>query len=188
MSKSALLVIDMVYDFAHPDGLVYYPQNAEILPKIRRVIDKCREHGMMIIFVVDSHRKGKYDRELAMVRKHCIEGSGGDQIMPELGFNEIDDFKIIKRRYSSFYGTDLDLVLREHGIENTILCGTKTNCCIRATVNDAYYLNYNVVVVKECVATNSEIVNDVHLEDIEKYFGKVLTTDQLFTKLEEGDL
>lgn len=188
MTRTALLVVDMVYDFAHPDGLVYYRQNEEILPKIKNVISKCREKGVLIIFMQHSHRKHKYDKELTMVRKNCMEGTGGDELMPELGYNEVTDYLIKKRRYSSFYGTDLDLVLREHRIENTIICGTKTNCCIRSTVQDAYLLNYNVIVPRECVATNSEIVNEVHLTDIDKYFGTVLTMEELFEKLDGGEL
>jgi len=188
MNKTALLVIDLVHDFAHPDGLVYYPQNEEILPRVRKLIDKSREHGVLIVFVVDSHRAGKYDKELTMVRKHCIAGTGGDEIVPSLGYNEETDFKIVKRRYSSFFGTDLDLVLREHGVENTIICGTKTNCCVRATVQDAYLLNYNAVVPRECVATNNDVINDVHLSDIDKYFGKVLSLEEVFCQLEDGAL
>ena len=188
MNKTALIVIDMVYDFAHPNGLVYYEQNAEILPRIRKVIDKCREEEVLIVFMQHSHRKDKYDKELTMVRKNCIEGTGGDELMPELGYNEKTDYLIKKRRYSSFFGTDLDMVLREHKIENTIICGTKTNCCIRATVHDAYLLNYNVIVPRECVATNSDVVNEVHLTDIHKYFGKVVSTDELFAMLDGGDL
>lgn len=186
MSKTALIVVDMVYDFAHPNGAVYYPQNEEILPRIRKLIDKCREHDCLIIFMQHTHRKGKYDKELTMVRQNCIEGTGGDELMPELGVQE-NDFVIKKRRYSSFYGTDLDLVLREHGIENVIICGTKTNCCIRSTVNDAYHLSYNVIVPRECVATNDDTVNQVHLTDIHKYFGKVLSMEELSQWLESGD-
>ena len=47
MSKSALIIVDMVRDFTDPNGLVYYPQNREILPQIRKVLDKCREKGQI---------------------------------------------------------------------------------------------------------------------------------------------
>ena len=140
MSKSALIIVDMVRDFTDPNGLVYYPQNREILPQIRKVLD------------------------------------------------EEKDYVIQKRRYSGFFGTDLDLVLRENGVENVIIVGTKTNCCIRATVTDAFYLDYNPYVVKECVATNSEVVNEVHLTDIDKYLGDVVDMNTLFTMLDEGKL
>ncbi|KMY51499.1 cysteine hydrolase family protein [Peribacillus loiseleuriae] len=183
MSNTALIVVDMVYDFAHPNGAVYYPQNEQILPRIRKVIDECRKHDCLIVFMQHSHREGKFDKELTMVRQNCIEGTGGDELMPELGVQD-SDFVIKKRRYSSFYGTDLDLVLREHNIKNVIICGTKTNCCIRATVNDAYHLNYDVIVPRECVATNDETVNDVHLTDIQKYLGRVFSMDELFKWLE----
>lgn len=188
MNKTALLVVDMVYDFAHPEGLVYYPQNEAILPNIRKLIDKCRENHALIIFIVDSHRAGKYDAELEAVRKHCIHGTGGDEIMPCLGYNEETDFMVTKRRYSAFYGTDLDLILREHGVQNVIICGTKTNCCIRSTVHDAYYLSYKVIVPRNCVATNSDVVNDVHLTDIHKYYGSVLSEEELFKKLDGDEL
>ena len=89
---------------------------------------------------------------------------------------------------SGFFGTDLDLVLRENGVENVIIVGTKTNCCIRATVTDAFYLNYNPYVIRECVATNSETVNEVHLTDIDKYLGKVIDMNTFSKMLEEGQL
>ena len=61
-------------------------------------------------------------------------------------------------------------------------------CCIRATVTDAFYLNYNPYVIRECVATNSETVNEVHLTDIDKYLGKVIDMNTFSKMLEEGQL
>lgn len=80
------------------------------------------------------------------------------------------------------------LVLRENGVENVVVVGTKTNCCIRATVTDAFYLDYNPYVIRECVATNSETVNEVHLTDIDKYLGKVIDMDTFSKLLESGQL
>lgn len=188
MAKTALLIVDMVKDFTDPEGLVFYPQNREILPRIKKVLEKCRRHGVLIIFLRHSYRKDKFDKNLVNMRPNCIEGSGGDEIDPMLEVDPVKDYVIKKRRYSGFFGTDLDLVLRENGIENVIITGTKTNCCIRATVTDAYYLNYNVYVVSDCVATNDETVNQVHLTDIRKYFGTVLTSDELFDSLEKGEI
>ena len=78
--------------------------------------------------------------------------------------------------------------LRENEVENVVVVGTKTNCCIRATVTDAFYLNYNPYVIRECVATNSETVNEVHLTDIDKYLGKVIDMNTFSKMLEEGQL
>lgn len=188
MKKTALLIIDMVKDFTDPNGLVFYPQNREILPKIKTVLEECRKEDVLVIFLRHSYRKNKFDKNLINMRPNCIEGTGGDEIDESLLVDEEKDYVIKKRRYSGFFGTDLDLVLRENNIENVIITGTKTNCCIRATVTDAYYLNYNVYVVSDCVATNDEIVNQVHLTDIKKYFGHVVTSEELFELLEKGDL
>ncbi len=188
MAKTALLIVDMVKDFTDPDGRVFYPQNREILPRIKKVLEACRKHNILIIFFRHSYRKDKFDKNLLNMRPNCIEGTGGDEIDPMLEVDPAKDYVIKKRRYSGFVGTDLDMILREHGIENTIIIGTKTNCCIRATVTDAYYLNYNAIVVSDCVATNDETVNQVHLTDIRKYLGKVITSEELFGMLEKGEL
>lgn len=188
MHRTALLIIDMVYDFTDPNGLVFYPQNKEVLPRIKKVLEECRKKDILTIFLRHSYRKNKFDKNLINMRPNCIEGTGGDEIDSMLEVNEDKDYVIKKRRYSGFFGTDLDLVLRENKIQNVIITGTKTNCCIRATVTDAYYLDYNVHVVSDCVATNDEVVNEVHLTDIKKYFGKVVSSEELFQLLEKGEI
>ena len=79
MSKSALIIVDMVRDFTDPEGLVYYPQNREILPQIRKVLDKCREKGVLVVFMQHCNRKGKVDRkspgnEAKLHRRHLWSG------------------------------------------------------------------------------------------------------------------
>ena len=178
MSKTAIIVVDMVYDFTNENGLVFYPQNKEILPKIKKAVDICRKHDALVIYMTHSYRKDKYDRNLLHMRQNCIEGTGGDVIDESLSVLP-EDYVVKKRRYSAFFSTDIDLVLREHDIRQVIIVGTKTNCCIRATVTDAYNLDYDVYVVRECVATNDPTVNEVHLNDINKYLGHVISLDEL---------
>jgi len=186
LNNTALIIVDMVKDFTDPKGLVFYPQNREILPKIKHVLEECRKHNMLIIFLQHSYRNNKIDKNLSNMRPNCIEGTGGDEIDSMLEVDPIKDYVIKKRRYSGFVGTDLDMVLRENNIENVLVVGTKTNCCIRATVTDAYYLNYLPIVVSDCVATNDDVVNQVHLTDIKKYLGKVVTSQELFDLLDKG--
>ena len=69
MSKSALIIVDMVRDFTDPEGLVYYPQNREILPQIRKVLDKCREKGVLVVFMQSiAIENGKVDRKPRQMR------------------------------------------------------------------------------------------------------------------------
>ncbi|MDR2629453.1 MAG: cysteine hydrolase [Spirochaetaceae bacterium] len=188
MGKSALLVVDMQKDFTDPEGLVFYPQNRELLPRIVEAVCRCRERGLIIIFTQHRYRRGKKDRNLNEMRPCCIEGSGGEELDPMLPVDPERDYIVQKRRYSAFFGTDLDLILRENGIENLIVVGTKTNCCIRATVTDAHSLGYSVIVPSDAVGTNSEVVNRVHLEDIRKYLGRVMPLEEVYKEMMEGKL
>lgn len=185
--KTALLIVDMVRDFTDPDGLVFYPENRKILPEIKEVLELCRSKNCLIVYLRHCNRVGKFDKKAATMRPNCIEGTFGVEIDPMLEIKP-EDYIIQKRRYSGFFGTDLDLVLRENNIENLIVVGTKTNCCIRATVTDAFYYNYEPYVVRECVATNSETVNEVHLSDIDKYLGRVVNKEELKNMFLQGEL
>ena len=194
MAKTALIIVDMVRDFTDPEGLVFYPENQKILPRIKKVLDESRKHELLIVFLQHCNRKDKVDKnnvefEPTLLSSEPIAvGTFGIEIDPMLEVDEKKDYVIRKRRYSGFFGTDLDLVLRENEVENVVVVGTKTNCCIRATVTDAFYLNYNPYVIRECVATNSETVNEVHLTDIDKYLGKVIDMNTFSKMLEEGQL
>ena len=185
--KTALLIVDMVRDFTDPNGLVFYPENRNILPEINEVLELCRNNNCLIVYLQHCNRAGKIDKKAAAMRPNCIEGTFGVEIDPMLEVRP-EDYVIQKRRYSGFFGTDLDLVLRENEIENLIIVGTKTNCCIRATVTDAFYYNYEPYVVRECVATNSETVNEVHLNDIDKYLGHVVNKEELKNLFLQGEL
>lgn len=188
MSKSGLIIVDMVKDFTDPEGMVYYPENRDMLPKIAEVVERCRAYGMTIIFMCHSYRQHKYDKNLMTMRPCCIAGSGGDQLDEQLPVDSRHDYIVHKRRYSAFFMTDVDLILRENKVETLIVVGTKTNNCIRATVTDAQQLDYNVIVLSDCVATDSEVVNQVHLNDIAKYLGKVMTSQELFEMMVGGEL
>lgn len=186
-NKTALIVVDMVYDFTNPAGKVFYPQNEIILPKVNEAVDIARKNGALIVFMKHCYRSGQFDKNLAgTMRSCCVEGTGGEELDQRLHV-EKGDFIIQKRRYSAFYGTDLDLILREHGVKKVIVVGTKTNCCIRATVTDSYNLAYDTCVIRECVSTDDDDVNQMHLTDIEKYLGQVISIKELenYMRMEE---
>jgi nicotinamidase-related amidase len=85
------------------------------------------------------------------VPPHCIEGTPGIDIVDELA-PHADDFRIKKRRYSCFLGTDLDLLLRNLGIETLLVTGVDSNVCVLWTVGEAFQRDYHVRVVEDCVA------------------------------------
>jgi nicotinamidase-related amidase len=182
VSKTAVIVIDVVRDFTDPQGKVHHAAAAQIVPRIDAFVREARSLGAHIIWVIDSHRPGKPDWELENVRAHCEDGTFGVELAPPLQ-PEPDDYIFTKRRYSAFVGTDLDLILRDNHIDTVILAGTKTNVCIRATAQDAFSNNYRVIVPRELVSTDKPHLHEANLEDIGKYLGRVTSADEALDAL-----
>ena len=171
--QTAVLVIDMLNDFCKPGGAMVLPGYERLLSPQQTVIDAARRSGAAVIFVVDNHRQNvRRDREFLKRTPHCIENTWGAKVIDELGARPTDLF-VIKRRYSAFFGTDLDLTLRDLDIESLIIMGVVTNICVRSTVHDAFFLGYKVIVPEDCVAATGPREQDSSLYDIATHFGAV---------------
>jgi nicotinamidase-related amidase len=182
--KSAVLVVDMIRDFTDLEhGRVANPVSAALVPAVAAFVEEARARGTLIIWFIDQHRAGKPDWELQHVRAHGEEGSLGVQLDPQFD-PQPQDYQVVKRRYSGFVGTDLDLILRDNHIDRVIIVGTKTNVCVRATATDAFERNYAVIVPRDCVATDKPHLHEANLEDIGKYMGKVMSAAEALVLLD----
>ncbi|MFO7294708.1 MAG: isochorismatase family cysteine hydrolase [Clostridia bacterium] len=167
--KKALLVIDMLNDFVKPDGALYIGEAAQRVAKeVEAIIDKARQEGMPVIYICDNHRAD--DAEFNMFKSHCVKGTKGAEIVEELA-PQPGDYIIPKRRYSAFFGTDLDATLREMGVSELVLVGVCTNICVLYTAADARMLNYDVTVVRNAVASFSEEAHEFALKEMESTLG-----------------
>lgn len=165
----ALLVIDMIADFIDPEGALYIGPAAEkVVPQVKSRLEKYRSEGSPVIFICDRHLKD--DVEFDLFPPHSIEGSGGDEIIPELTPRP-DERVIEKRRFSAFVGTDLDLTLRDKGIRDIELVGVVTNICILYTAAMARMYGFNVNVPVKAVASFDEEAHDFALREMEKTLG-----------------
>jgi len=187
VDRIALIIVDMVKDFVRPDGIVYFPDAEAIVPAVARLLQAARQSRVPIIYLRDSHQpdEERWDWELRSVKRHCITSTGGDEIVEELAPPE-GAMVIPKRRYSGFMGTDLDMRLRDLRIEAVVLCGVKTNVCVRATAQDAFQRGYRVLVPREAVSSNRPHLHEASLEDIDRYMGAVISVDEAVRILETG--
>lgn len=160
----ALLVIDMLKDFID-EGAVLETGEAgrEIVPFIKKKIEDYRAQGYPIIYICDNHEID--DKEFDMFPPHSIAGTEGAQVIDELAPEEGDKV-IFKRRYSAFFGTDLDLYLREKGVNHISMVGVNTNICVLYSAADARNINYDVTVYKEGVASFNPKAHVFALEEI----------------------
>lgn len=154
VNKPAILVVDMLNDFV--TGAIGCDRAREIVPATATLLDAARKAGVPVIYCNDAHLPG-IDRELQIWGDHAIVGTKGAEVIPELTPRE-GDFVVPKRRYSGFFQTDLDILLKELGVKTVIITGLHTHMCCRHTAADAYCLGYDVVFAKE--ATNSFTEHD----------------------------
>lgn len=184
--RTAILVIDMLNDFCLPGGAMVLPGYEALLAPQQRVIAAARASGAPVVYLVDSHRPGiRGEREFAKRTPHCIEGSWGAQVIDELAPQE-DDFVVLKRRFSGFFDTDLDVTLRDLRIEHVVAMGVVTNICVRSTVHDAFFRGYDVVVPEDCVAATGPREQASSLYDIATHFGTVADSASVERGLRDG--
>lgn len=169
MPAKALLVIDMLKDFIDADGkLSIGPAASKVVEAVARKIDEARAAGWPVIYVCDRHTED--DPEFDMFPPHCVAGTPGADVVDELRPAPRD--KVIpKRRFSGFFQTDLDLTLRELGVDEIVLVGVCTNICDLYTAADARMLNYRVTVPRDCVASYDEAAHEFALKEMERTLG-----------------
>jgi nicotinamidase-related amidase len=156
-ANTALLVIDMERDFVDDGAVMQTPGALAIVPAINRLIDWSRRHRLAVIFTHETHRADQSDMGIESETDpvHCVEGTPGCALTAGLDARPGDYHVRNKRRYDSFHGTDLDLLLRCRRVENLVCCGVTTHQCVMSTVFSARHLDYRAIVPREAVAAVS---------------------------------
>lgn len=183
---TAIIVVDMLNEFCKPGGAMVLPGYEALVPPQRRLITAARQMNCPIVFAVDTHRKNvRQDREWLKRAPHCVEGSWGAAVIDDLE-PKADDIYVVKRRYSAFFNTDLDVTLKDAKVDTVVVCGVVTNICVRSTVHDAFFLGYTVVVPEDCVAATGPREQASSLYDIATHFGTVSASEEVAAALLRG--
>ncbi len=176
----ALLVIDITRDSLLPaeeSGIELIGAPA-VVAQSRRVIEAARQAQVPVIFVQELHRRSLVDfgRELDGAEGvHCLEGTPGAQFLDDLRPRE-NEFYIPKRRYSAFFGTDLEILLKGLKAETLILIGFLTDVCVHYTGADAHQHDYRIRVVRQCTSGSSEAAAQASLNAL-KYLQSSAVVD-----------
>lgn len=147
-------------------GISHMPGWEERLERSIEVVGAARRAGLPIVFLQEVHRRSGIDfgRELDGAESvHCLEGDAGTDFFDELRPRDAE-YHIVKRRYSGFFATELDLLLRAHGTRTLVLIGGLTNVCVHYTFVDAHQLDYRVRVVEDAVGGSSLEAHEAALE------------------------
>jgi ureidoacrylate peracid hydrolase len=182
-TKTAIIIIDMINEFCKPGGKMVLPGYELLMPQQKALIAAARANDVPVIFVMDSHRKNmRQDREWVKRSPHGVEDTWATQVIDDLEVGD-DDIKVIKHRYSAFFQTDLDLVLKDMLITQLVVFGVVTNICVRSTVHDGFFQGYDIVVPHDACAATGPREHASTLYDIATHFGTVSDTETVIAAL-----
>ncbi|MGN0659244.1 MAG: cysteine hydrolase family protein [Emergencia sp.] len=172
--KTAVLVIDMQKAFVEPGAAHCISGAAATVPAIGSLLQEAREKGVSVFWICRQYRTDGSDVEFT--RRDAWLAGGKTMAPGSTGINSCEladgltqqpgDYLIIKPRWSAFFQTELDLILRRKGIDTLILTGTTTPNCVRTTCYDAIALDYRTYIMADCCSSSSEEIQQANLKDM----------------------
>lgn len=190
---TAILVIDLQKGFVNEGAFCEVPAARKMLPRLQRLIDVCKKQSIPVIYTRMSHRFIRSTVYPDLWPSHfnadgspiLVPGSKEFELIEELKVEE-GDILLDKDRYSAFFGTPLDLILKERGVKTLIVTGLASNVCCESTVREAFFLNYRVIFVDDLNVTLNDEMHRWAVENIRLVFGYVLSSDELIAKLQKA--
>lgn len=187
--KSALLVIDMQDFFLQPQSPSFTCGGLAILPSLKRLIGVFRDKGLPVIYTKHVHHPSNLDSGIMgwWWEGMCIENSVESEIHSALA--PLPGEKIVlKHRYSAFYNTDLETVLRCLKIEDLVISGIMTNMCCESTARDAYFRDYRVFFLADGTGSVNEEMHLASLLNLAFGFAFVTSVEQVVGELLKKDM
>ena len=170
-SRTALLILDMISDFQFEDGAAVCRAALRIAKPISMLKQRAARAGIPVIYVNDNRGRWRSDFG-AQLRASAAEGSRGAAITRLLAPDPVD-YRILKPKHSAFYATVLGTLLEHLDASRLILTGTTAHQCVLFTANDAYVRDMELLIPRDCIASESKSAAKLALQ----YFKDVLGAD-----------
>lgn len=185
VDKAALIVVDMQRFFLDPNSPTFTCGGLAIIPALKELIAAFRRARRPVIYSRHVHHPGLIDAGIMgwWWEGMCVEGSPESLVHPEIA--PLPNEKVIeKHRYSAFYNTDLETVLRVLKIEDIVVSGIMTNMCCESTARDAYYRDLRVFFLADGTGAVNEEMHLASLLNLSFGFAYVTTTDEVIKQLQ----
>lgn len=188
--KTALLIIDMQKAFVEPGAAHCIAGAKATVPACDAAAKAARAAGSPVFWIKRQYRSDGSDVEFT--RKDAWLKGGRTMAPGSTGINseelaeglcaEPSDYEIIKPRWSAFFQTELDMMLRRLKVDTVVLTGTTTPNCVRTTCYDAIALDYRTVIIEKCCSSQTEEIQRVNMEDMERIGAEVIWTTRSLRK------
>lgn len=186
MKKNALIIIDMVKDYFNPDKEYPITGHAKsIIPPINHLISVFREKDLPVVFSTDAFQEDDFLFKGRM-HPHAIKGTQGAEVVDDLDMKPTDLW-LPKPRFSAFFNTGLEIILREQNVTSCAVAGIATSFCVLTTAMDSICHNFETVILEDCSAAFSEKAHNQCLDLYRKNpldpLFRILTSEELITEL-----
>ena len=191
---AALIIVDMQNAFISKKGSlakigVPISRTSTVIGPIKVLKAKCVSAGIPVIYIQHTHRADGMDMGLidlvhpgTFANGHCFENTWDAEIIDELK-PEKGDIVVKKYRFSGFFNTELNTILKALKKETLIVTGIATNVCVESTVRDAFYLDYNCFVPVECTASFAKEAEIGTIENFKFAFARVLCLEEMMGRI-----
>ncbi|NUP53894.1 MAG: cysteine hydrolase [Catenulispora sp.] len=170
MSRTAVIVVDMINGYEHEDAERLVPSARRTVPMMRKLIDRARAADVEVIYVNDN--LGRWRSQMSDMVREAARGPHADLV--EAVCPDEDSLFVVKARHSIFYQTPLEYLLSQHGIDHIVLCGQVTEQCILYSALDAHIRKIDVTVARDAVAHIDPELARAALRMMERNMGAVV--------------
>ena len=170
-ARAALLILDLISDFAFEDGAKIARAALPVAKRIAALKARARNAGIPAIYVNDG--LGRWRSDFPGMVRHCGRASSRGRDIVATIAPEADDYCVLKPKHSGFFATALDTLLQFLGAKTLILTGVSSNQCVLFTANDAYVRDFELVIPRDCISARNPKDTRLALQ----YFTTVLGAD-----------
>ncbi|WP_222566203.1 cysteine hydrolase family protein [Novilysobacter antarcticus] len=193
-ARTAVIVIDMQRDFCSPHGAfaragIDIAANQGIVAPANAFVGQLRAFGVQVVWIKQlaspHHMSPAIGRRLRRAPERldlCRHGSAGAELAEGLQV-EASDAIVEKYRYSAFFGSSLDQVLRSGGVQTVVLIGTAANGCVDSTARDAAQLDYDVVIAEDLTGYTDAALASASLKNLDRHFAFVCQSTDILSHL-----
>jgi len=184
-SSLALLLIDVINDFAFPEASKLLRHALPAARKIASLKSRLTVQGVPVIYVNDNFGRWRSDFEKQV--EHCLKANASGRAITELLRPGPDDYFILKPKHSGFYSTTLDVLLEHLRVKKIVITGFATDICVLFTANDAYMRGLGIIVPLDCVASESPEANSCALNQMKRLLkAQILRSSALWVPESSG--
>jgi len=183
-AKSALLIIDMQKFFLNPQSPSFTCGGKAIIPNLQKLLAEFRKKRRPVIYTCHVHHPSGCDAGIMKWwwEGMCLEGSAESEVCEELA-PAAGEKIIYKHRYSAFYNTDLETVLRCLVVQDLVIGGIMTNMCCESTAREAYYRDYRVFFSADGTGSINEEMHLASLLNLAFGFANIVKCGDIIAQL-----